>query len=262
MSEHDDNRTDEAIADYLLGEGDPSVRAEFERRMAADPGLRREVEQLSSLMTDLERMPDDAWQGLETDAIEPPPLRLSESIAAEQPAGSSVATEPVASKEPRDGFLARIFGGSFALNPAVGFAAVALVFAGGLGIGLLAGGGDDSPTEPTIAATQQAQLAPIGDLDPQARGVADFDGQGERIRLRLNGLKPSSDRDFYEAWMLDPEKGLISIGSFRVGEDGTGEFDLPAPVAGEEFPVIDISIEPVDGKPAHSQVSVLRGTLN
>lgn len=296
MNEHDDNR-DTAISDYLFGEADAAQLAEFEQRMAHDAELRREVEELRMLMADLEDVPGDAWQTVGTGAVEAPPLRLSDSIAAA--GGSPDVSREAATAAPdqdrglgldrglsrdlgrdrnRDpdresrrrrssgGPFARFFGGSMALRPAVGFAALALVFVGGLGVGVLAtgdggggggGGGDSGP----IAATQQATLTPVGDLDPQAEGVADFDRDGEKIRLRFSGLAPSTDNDFYEAWMMDPKKGLISIGTFRVGDDGTGQFDLPAPVPGEEYPVIDISIEPLDGKPAHSQKSVLRGTL-
>lgn len=283
MNEHDDNR-DTAISDYLFGEADAEQVAEFEQRMAHDAELRREVEELRMLMADLEDVPGDAWQTVGTGAVEAPPLRLSDSIAAA--GGSPDLSREAATAAPDrdrgldlnrdrnrdpdresrrrrsgDGPFARFFGGSMALRPAVGFAALALVFAGGLGVGVLAtgdGGGSDSGA---IAVTQQATLTPVGDLDPQAEGVADFDGDGEKIRLRFSGLAPSTDNDFYEAWMMDPKKGLISIGTFRVGDDGTGQFDLPAPVPGEEYPVIDISIEPLDGKPAHSQKSVLRGTL-
>lgn len=287
MNEHDDNR-DTAISDYLFGEADAAQLAEFEQRMAHDAELRREVEELRMLMADLEDVPGDAWQTVGTGAVEAPPLRLSDSIAAA--GGSSDVSREAATAAPdrdlgrdlgrdrnRDpdresrrrrssgGPFARFFGGSMALRPAVGFAALALVFVGGLGVGVLAtgdgGGGGGGGDSGAIAATQQATLTPVGDLDPQAEGVADFDGDGEKIRLRFSGLAPSTDNDFYEAWMMDPKKGLISIGTFRVGDDGTGQFDLPAPVPGEEYPVIDISIEPLDGKPAHSQKSVLRGTL-
>lgn len=30
----------------------------------------------------------------------------------------------------------------------------------------------------------------------------------------------------------------------------------------DEFPIVDISLQPVDGKATHSGVAVLRGTLN
>ena len=37
---------------------------------------------------------------------------------------------------------------------------------------------------------------------------------------------------------------------------------LPAQVDVGEFPVVDVSIEPADGDPAHSGDSVVRGTLS
>ncbi len=38
-------------------------------------------------------------------------------------------------------------------------------------------------------------------------------------------------------------------------------FPLPPSVDVAEFPVVDISLEPVDGNPAHCGDSIVRGTL-
>jgi hypothetical protein len=61
---------------------------------------------------------------------------------------------------------------------------------------------------------------------------------------------------------MDPKNGFISLGTFRVSEDGSTTLDLPVPVKTDRFPVVDISLQPTNGKPTHSGVSVLRGTLN
>jgi hypothetical protein len=41
----------------------------------------------------------------------------------------------------------------------------------------------------------------------------------------------------------------------------TGRFTVPAGVNLTDYPVVDVSLEPLDGNPAHSGTSVLRGTL-
>jgi hypothetical protein len=232
------------INDYLFGELSDAQRADFERQLAGDPALAAEVEELGGLVTQLEALPDDAWSG-----SEPPPLRL--------PAATS---EPVATND-GPGFFARAFGGSFALKPAVAFAAVLLFFLAGLGVGVLSGGSDDS-TSPVTATVQSTTLAPVGDRDLTASGQADIKKDGQVIRLKISGLKPSGDADFYEAWLMDPKNGFIGLGTFRVGDDGSTTLDLPVPVGTERFPIVDISLQPADGKPEHSGVSVLRGTLN
>jgi hypothetical protein len=42
----------------------------------------------------------------------------------------------------------------------------------------------------------------------------------------------------------------------------SGTFEVPAGLQLADFPVVDVSDEPLDGNPAHSTVSIVRGTLN
>ena len=41
----------------------------------------------------------------------------------------------------------------------------------------------------------------------------------------------------------------------------SGTFAVPAGLDLGEYPIVDVSDEPVDGNPAHSSVSIVRGTL-
>jgi hypothetical protein len=50
---------------------------------------------------------------------------------------------------------------------------------------------------------------------------------------------------------------LVSLGPLR--RDGV--YDLPAGLDPAAFPIVDVSVEPIDGDPAHSGDSVLRGEL-
>ena len=43
--------------------------------------------------------------------------------------------------------------------------------------------------------------------------------------------------------------------------DGADGFAVPAGLKITDFPLVDVSIEPIDGNPAHSSKSVLRGRL-
>lgn len=245
------DRTTE-INDYLFGELSDAERAKFERKLATDPSLAAEVEGLGGLVTKLESLPEEVWAG-----AEPPALRLPATAD-----GSDSVHEPMprsrAAEQP--GLLGRLFGGSLALKPAVAFAAVLLIFLAGLGVGVLSGGSDDAA--PLTATVQQAKLAPVGDRDLAATGSADVKKKGQVIRLKISGLEPSGDNDFYEAWLMDPKNGFIGLGTFRVGDNGGTTLDLPVPVGTDKFPIVDISLQPANGKPEHSGVSVLRGTLN
>jgi anti-sigma-K factor RskA len=72
---------------------------------------------------------------------------------------------------------------------------------------------------------------------------------------------PTSGADgFREVWLIDSEvRGMVSLGPL---EGGTGQFVIPAGVDVGQFPIVDVSLEPVDGVPTHSGNSIVRGTLD
>lgn len=250
MSELPD-RHQEQLASYVLGELDEHERREFERVLAADPALADEAEQLRLLVGRLDAVEDDAWV-----LPEPPPLRLEPDpiVARAHYEPRSEAAGPAR----RGSLWTRLFGGG--LRPALAAALSALIFAGGLVVGLGVGGDEGGDQEP-FAVASSATLQPVGELQPAARGDARIETSGERMRIRVTGLTPSDDGDFYEAWMMNSEQGLVSLGAFNVGADGSAEIEVPVPVKAGDFPVVDISLEPADGVPAHSGKSVLRAQL-
>ncbi|MBE2318914.1 anti-sigma factor [Solirubrobacter sp. CPCC 204708] len=142
------------------------------------------------------------------------------------------------------GRLAR--GRRLVLRPAV--AAVALL-AAGTGLGVLL----DRDPEPATRLV----LSPIEGVEPGASGRVGV--SSDRVSLRVSGLQPTAEGQFYELWLLGADNQLVGLGSFRVGDDGTATLRLPLPVDPERFRYFDISLEPGDGDPGHSGVSVLRG---
>ena len=89
----------------------------------------------------------------------------------------------------------------------------------------------------------------------RARLVA-VDGH-RAIELDLQGL-PSEESAYLELWLIDSNvEGMVSLGPIT----GSGTYRVPDNVAVRAFPVVDVSIEPVDGKPTHSGRSLLRGVL-
>ena len=77
-----------------------------------------------------------------------------------------------------------------------------------------------------------------------------------RCVWRPKGLDP--DDGYLELWLIDPTvTRLVSLGPLRTD----GIYDIPAGVDPAAFPIVDVSVEPVDGDPTHSGDSVLRGEL-
>jgi anti-sigma-K factor RskA len=132
----------------------------------------------------------------------------------------------------------------------VGAAACALVaFA-------IARAGDDVRTIDEVALSN-AGLDPSGASSTGRARLVVLDDGSRAIDLDVSDL-PKIDGEFFELWLIDRQvKGMVSMGPVR----GSGRYIIPAGVATDAFPIVDVSIEPVDGVPTHSGVSVLRGVL-
>ncbi len=135
------------------------------------------------------------------------------------------------------------------LRPLVAAACALALLAAGIGLGTLL---DREP-----APSARLVLKPVGDLDPSASGRVSL--AGDSATVRVSGLRKTDDGQFYELWLLGADKQLVGLGSFRVGADGKATLRLPVPVDPNAFQYFDLSLEPGDGNPGHSGVSVLRG---
>src|SRR4051794_3301765 len=131
-------------------------------------------------------------------------------------------------------------------------AAAALVLGAGIGAGAVALAGRDDGT--VVASTA---LDPLdGAAASGAARVVDKDG--ERV-LEVQLRAPAPGDDFYEVWLADPElQGMYAVGAVHAG---TTSLPLPEGLDVGRFPVVDVSVEPFDGDPAHSADSVARGQL-
>jgi anti-sigma-K factor RskA len=132
--------------------------------------------------------------------------------------------------------------------PAVAAAAAAVVLVAALGAFALIGddGGD------VVAAVD---LEPLSDGGTGTARLVEHDGT---LQLHVDTADLDPGDGYLELWLIDPTvTQLISLGPLR--DDGT--YDLPPHVDPSAFPIVDVSIEPVDGDPTHSGQSVLRGEL-
>ena len=65
---------------------------------------------------------------------------------------------------------------------------------------------------------------------------------------------------FHEVWLINVDgKRLVALG-FLADWD-KGEFQVPAGLIEKGYRIVDISVEPDDGDPTHSGVSLARGEL-
>jgi hypothetical protein len=174
----------------------------------------------------------------------PPPPRVWEAIAAatgvstaprEEHAPAEVVELPVRRRRPRW-----------------------LPLAAAVLVGAAAGGG-------AVALTRDSGGSVVAEtaLDPLA--ADDASGRAE-VRER-NGLRslqvdldaPALADGYYEVWVMQPD----AVRMVPVGVVHRGDTVLPLPEGLDlaAYPVVDVSVEPLDGNPAHSGLSVARGSL-
>jgi anti-sigma-K factor RskA len=220
---------DHDLSGYLLGELSAPEREAFERALADDPELRREVERLRPVTGRLAALDPAAWT-----PVEPPPLRMPATAPA-RPASPQRRRRP-----------------ALVLRPAVAFAAAAVLLLAGVGGGLLLAGDDDPP------AGAARPLAAVG-ADRVARGKVRMTAAG--AELQVSGLRPTRGGGYYELWLLNSRDDLVALGSFRVPASGKADVSVPMPTDPSRFRYLDVSAEPADGDPAHSGRSVLRASL-
>ena len=110
-----------------------------------------------------------------------------------------------------------------------------------------------------LVPVAEAALAPFPD-HPGAEGSALVERKSDGQQIVRVTLDAADSPDTYrEVWLITADAtALISLGVL----DGTeGTFPIPAGVDLEDYVLVDISQEPIDGDPAHSGDSIVRGPL-
>lgn len=133
------------------------------------------------------------------------------------------------------------------LRIATAVAAVAAVLLVGVPLGLSLRG----------STTETVELAALPGYEGFG-GKAELDGRD--LVVDLDGAEPAQG-EFYEVWLLDLEGGkvkdLVALGTI----DASGHYKISQSVDISRYNTVDVSVEPDDGNPAHSGVSVVRGEL-
>jgi hypothetical protein len=247
MSETTSAQHEEILDDLpalLTGELSPAREREVANHLDGCDSCRRElsiVARASAWLQDAvrlevapEMLPDD---GRPHEPVTLPPLQL--------PRHSWMPT-------PRRAASAR---GGQVRNRWLAAAAVVLVAAGVLG-GVVVGRASDSGTASShaIALHPVPGGVPVGGAVGEATLAADGG-----MKLSVNGLPNPPGQDFYEIWLYDPPSGrMLAVGVLP--PTGKGSYSLPRTVE-NGYGAVEISLEPNDGNPAHSKLSVLRGQV-
>ena len=122
-----------------------------------------------------------------------------------------------------------------------------------IGAGLLGSAGGRDRVVASASLTNEG-LSPLG---AESSGNAEIIRRGSSYRLRLDLQRvPNEAASYAEVWLIDRQvKGMISLGPFH----GNGDYAIPSGVDPANYPIVDVSIEPADGVPTHSGVSIVRG---
>jgi hypothetical protein len=100
----------------------------------------------------------------------------------------------------------------------------------------------------------EVRLRPLAGVS----GSAGVEIEGDRAG---DHLPPSPAGTHYEAWLQDASGAMISMGSFTVGPAGDVRAEMTIAADATRYRLVDVSLEPDDGNPAHSGRSVLRGAI-
>lgn len=245
----------------LLALGEPVASQDDEAHLAACPACAAEVREMAHAATvarttmtegELEQPSGDVWTRIHRD------LALSDAVAADPLSAPAVpaavpATVPAVGPPASPAAGARVRRRRSPARMWVLAASLALVVAGGSVAWALV----SSNLAPVPVATAQLDAFPD---HPDAAGTAliseDRDG-GRALTVTLDG--DARAEEYREVWLIRNDgAALISLG---VLESSSATFAIPTGVDLAEYDLVDISFEPVDGDPAHSGDSIVRGQL-
>jgi len=140
--------------------------------------------------------------------------------------------------------------------------AVAMVLSGAVGFAVRgASDGGDPTVDARLMSAPAVSLVRAPAAPPDAGGIVRMvAGRDGRMMVRAHGLAPTGEGRWYEIWMKRDDRDMVSVGTFRVREDGTVDARFRTGVDPRAYPTMDVSLQTAaDGK-AHSGRSVLRSS--
>ena len=172
-----------------------------------------------------------------------PPESVRESLMATVRAEAATAAAPAGARtRARSSWLAGLR--TAFLRPATAIAAVA-VLAAGVGIGYLAGGGDESefiPATPSGSATASATLERHGDSGT----------------LHVDELPALTRNEVYEVW-VQRDGAVEPASTFVLRADGSADAAVPGPL--DDAQAVMVTAEPRPGSDQPTSDPVLQASL-
>lgn len=143
---------------------------------------------------------------------------------------------------------------------AAGIAAAVALLAG-LGLGRLTVAEPEQDLQPDSPGTvlAAADLTALDSDDPRgdAEAVADAD---DVVTVSVRASSLGDEPGFHEVWLINVDgERMVALGILARGDDGS--FEVPRELIDQGYRILDISVEPDDGDPTHSGVSLARGEL-
>ena len=243
------------LADSALRIDDPLTAAE-QNHLASCAECRNELGELSRI-AELSRQPehvapqlvptDAIWQSIQVQLASQATAPAMTEPSAEPPPSAPTITEPppsIAELPRRTPRLRSWF-----------LVAAAAVF------GLIIGAGIT-----TVAVRDRVEVTSSTALEAlpgqTGQGTAELLRDRGRPELRVQIDAPPSPDRYREVWLINTDgQRMYPLGVLP--DDGRATYPLPPALAGQlqGFNIVDVSIEPYDGNPAHSRESQVRGVL-
>jgi anti-sigma-K factor RskA len=193
------------------------------------------------------------WAGIHSELGLDPALAVDPLAGPETPGAAAVPAAPAEPAAPESAATSRGRGGArwwvFAL------AAAGAGILAGVGIGLGIAQVAAPPAETVLA---RAALEPFPGWQASGEALVEEDTEGIRsIVVDLDSPVPAGS--VREVWLIRSDaSGLVSLGLL---DGSSGRFSVPSGIDLVEYPIVDVSAEPLDGEPAHSGDSIVRGEL-
>ncbi|WP_285115649.1 anti-sigma factor [Leifsonia sp. fls2-241-R2A-40a] len=237
----------------MLALGDPDVDDADIGHVATCPECRAELERLTRVTRaarengpvdfELQEPSPRVWESIRDQLTATPPA-VSEAAPAAVPA-AALTELPV-----RTPARAR------RRWPVLAAAAAALVILAGIALVVsFRPGGPEVQAQATLSG-----LPAWSTSNGQATMERESDGTTVLAVQLDSPAVHSGTSDYREVWLMSSDlTKAISVGLL---DGGTGRFTMPPNIAAADYPVIDISQQPLNGDPAHSGDSIVRGTLS
>ena len=192
-------------------------------------------------------VPDVVWQSVQAE------LGISRAAAATTTSAPGPATTAIS--EPPPTSLTQHRDRTFRKRRSLLIAALAAAF------GLIVGAGITTvATRDRVEVTSRVSLEALP--GHTGHGTAELITDQGQPELRVQIDAPTTPDRYREVWLINTDgERMYTLGVLP--DDGRATFPLPPELAGQlqGFTIVDVSIEPYDGNPAHSRDSQVRGVL-